>query len=297
MTSRHLIDMLLLAALWGASFLFMRIAVPEFGAIPLITMRVGIAAVFLIAVIVVRGQTHELKGKAMPLTLLGLINSAVPFSLFAYSTLFITAGFAAVLNSTAPLFGALIAFIWFRERLPYARVLGLVIGFTGVLVLLSGKVSFSFGGGGLAALGCLVATCLYGIAANYTKHALTGVRPLVTATGSMIAATLMMLPFAAMLWPEQHISVKAWFSVIALGVFCTAIAYLLFFRLLAQIGPTKTIAVTYMIPLFGITWGALFLSESITMPMVFGGTIILAGVSLATGFISGKFRKVASSET
>ena len=297
MSTRHLLDMLLLAALWGASFLFMRIAVPEFGAVPLIAVRVGIAALFLIAVIVIRGQLSELKGKAVPFTVLGLLNSAVPFSLFAYSTLFITAGFAAVLNSTAPLFGALIAFIWFRERLPWLRVLGLFIGFTGVLVLLSGKVSFQPGSGGFAALGALFAAFLYGIAVNYTKHTMTGVRPLVTATGSQITATLMMLPFAIYLWPDNSISVKAWLSVIALGVFCTAIAYLLFFRLLGQIGPTKTIAVTYLIPLFGITWGALFLSEGITLPMIIGGSIILVGVSLATGVISFKAKKLATSET
>ena len=285
MTSRHLLDMLLLAALWGASFLFMRVAVPEFGAVPLITVRVGIAALFLIAVILVKQQHAQLKGKALPLAVLGLINSAIPFSLFAYSTLFITAGFAAVLNSTAPLFGALIAFVWLKERLPFARLIGLLVGFTGVAVLLSGKVSFKPGGGGFAALGALFAAFLYGIAANYTKQKLTGVKPLVTATGSQIAATLMMLPFAVALWPSVTPSLKAWLSVLALGVFCTAIAYLLFFRLLEQIGPSKTITVTYLIPLFGISWGALFLEEAITLPMLIGGSIILTGTALATGFI------------
>ncbi len=196
MSTRDRAELILLGAIWGGSFLLMRIAVPEFGAIPLIAARVGIAAVFLILVLVRRGGLDHLLRNAAGLSVLGAINSAIPFSLFAWAVLSVTAGFAAVLNSTAPLFGALVAFVWLRERLAPIRVAGLIVGFAGVLVLVWGRLSFTRDGGGWAVLAGLTASILYGISANYTKRRLSAVDPLVIATGSLIAATVLLLPLA-----------------------------------------------------------------------------------------------------
>ena len=219
MSTRDRAELILLGAIWGGSFLLMRIAAPEFGAIPLIAARVGIAAVFLILVLARRGGLDQLLRNTARLSLLGAINSAIPFSLFAWAVLSVTAGFAAVLNSTAPLFGALVAFVWLRERLAPIRVAGLIVGFCGVLVLVWGRLSFTRDGGGWAVLAGLTASVLYGISANYTKRRLSAVDPLVIATGSLIAATVLLLPLAWAYWPAAPPSVQGWVSASLLAIF------------------------------------------------------------------------------
>lgn len=286
MKTRDLIDLLVLGAIWGASFLFMRVAAPEFGAIPLIAARVGIAAAFLIPVLGRRGGLPRLYRSAARLTLLGAMNSAIPFSLFAYAVLSITAGFASVLNATAPLFGALVAFVWLRDRPSPLRIAGLVVGFAGVLVLVWGRLAVRGDGGGTAVLAGLSAAVLYGISANYTKKNLSDVDPFVIATGSLIAATVLLLPLAYFYWPDTSPSRVSWVSAALLGVICTGIAYILYFGLLRRIGPAKTLAVTYLIPAFGVLWGHLLLSEPVTPSMVVGCAVILAGTTLATGMVS-----------
>lgn len=286
MKTRDLVDLLVLGAIWGASFLFMRVAAPEFGAIPLIAARVGIAAAFLIPVLGRRGGLPQLYRSAARLTLLGAMNSAIPFSLFAYAVLSITAGFASVLNATAPLFGALVAFVWLRDRPSPLRIAGLVVGFAGVLVLVWGRLAARGDGGGTAVLAGLSAAVLYGISANYTKKNLSDVDPFVIATGSLIAATVLLLPLAYFYWPDTSPSRVSWMSAALLGVICTGIAYILYFGLLSRIGPAKTLAVTYLIPAFGVLWGHLLLSEPVTPSMVVGCAVILAGTTLATGMLS-----------
>ncbi|MGH9461406.1 MAG: DMT family transporter [Vicinamibacteria bacterium] len=296
MKSRDLIELLLLAAIWGGSFLFMRVASPEFGPVPLIEIRVAIAAAFLLVVLAWRGGLSGLRGKTVPLTFLGAVNSALPFSLFAYATLHVTAGFAAVLNASSPLFTALVAYLWFRERLTRSRVLGLGIGFLGVLVLVWGKISFHGDSSGWAVVAALTASLAYGVSANYTKRHLTGADPIATATGSQIAAAAALLPLASLQWPEVTPSVASWLSAVALGIACTGIAYILYFRLIAHVGPTRAIAVTYLIPLFGMVWGLFFLHEAITPNMIAGCAVILLGTALATGALAFGVRRPAVEE-
>ncbi len=286
MKTRDLIDLLVLGAIWGASFLFMRVAAPEFGAVPLITARVGIGAIFLILVLARRGGLSHVYRNAPRLTVLGAMNSAIPFSLFAYAVLSVTAGFASVLNATAPLFGALVAFIWLRDTPAPMRIAGLIVGFAGVLVLVWGRLSVRGDGGGTAVLAGLSAAVLYGISANYTKKKLSDVDPFVIATGSLIAATVILLPLAYLYWPATPPGRVSWVSAVLLGVICTGIAYILYFRLLSRIGPAKTLAVTYLIPAFGVLWGHLLLKEPITPSMIVGCAVILAGTTLATGMLS-----------
>jgi drug/metabolite transporter (DMT)-like permease len=284
--TRDLVDLLVLGAIWGASFLFMRVAAPEFGAVPLIAARVGIAAIFLVVVLARRGGLLHLWPNAARLTLLGAINSAIPFSLFAYAVLSVTAGFASVLNATAPLFGALVAFVWLRDRPAPARITGLIVGFSGVLILVWGRLSVASDGGGFAVLAGLSAAVLYGISANYAKKRMSDIDPYVIATGSLIAATVVLLPVAYLYWPETPPTRGGWASAVLLAVICTGIAYIIYFRLLSRIGPSKTLAVTYLIPAFGLLWGHLLLQEPISTSMIVGCAVILLGTTLATGIVS-----------
>lgn len=285
MHTRDGIELVLLGALWGASFLFMRVAVPEFGPLALILVRVALAGVFLVAVLAARDGLAQLRKHAGPLVLLGTINSALPFSLLAYATLSITAGFASILNATVPMWGALVAYGWLRERLSRRRVVGLAIGFAGVLVLVWGQVSFKPGGAGIAVVAGLVAAFSYGVAANYTKHRFADVEPLVTAAGSQLGATAVLLPLSIVAWPASAISWHSWASVIVLAIACTGVAYILYFRLIAHIGPTRAVVVTFLIPLFAVVWGALLLDEKVTLQMLVGGGIILAGTALSIGIV------------
>lgn len=283
MTRRDLIDLLLLGAIWGASFLFMRVAAPEFGPVPLIAVRVAVAAAFLSAVLSHRNGFSEMRGRLVPIGVVGALNSAIPFSLFAFATLSLNAGFASVLNATAPLFGALVAYVWFKESLSPPRLIGLALGFGGVLILVSRRLSL---GGDLAAiLACLLAALCYGVAAHYTRARLNGAPPLVIATGSQIGAAVVLAAPAMYFWPTRTPSVSGWLFALVLGVVCTGLAYVLYFRLIARAGAARAIAVTYLIPVFGMGWGWMFLGERVTASMVLGCAVILLGIAMATGVL------------
>ena len=285
MTPSEVVELVVLAAIWGASFLFMRIAAPEFGPIPLIAVRVTVAAAFLLLVLAPTGRIRQLRNHVWPLIVVGAISAAVPFSLFAYAVLWVTAGLASVLNATVPLFGALVAYVWLGEKLGSLRVVGLVVGFCGVILLVSDRVSLA-GGGSTSAVGAaLTASFLYGIAASFTKKYLDGVDPLVTATGSQLSSTALLLLPAIALWPSATPSTQAWTSVTLLGILCTAVAVTFYFRLIARVGPVKTVTVTYLIPVFGVLWGYVFLGETVSGRMVAACAVILLGTSLATGAV------------
>ncbi len=286
MDNRDRMELLLLAVIWGASFLFMRIAAPEFGSFALAEIRVAIGALFLAVVLAWRGGFSGLNGALVPVSIAGLFNCALPFVGIAYATVFITAGTAAVLNASTPLFGALVAYGWLKDRLTAHRIIGLAVGFAGVLLLAWDKISFHGHGITLAILAALGAALSYGLGVNFTKRKLGGVPSLAAAAGSQIAAALLLLPPAAMNWPSAGPSLKSWLCVIALGILCTGVAYIFYFRLIARIGAAKTITVTYLIPVFGMLWGSLFLNEAITVSMVAACTVILLGTALASGSLT-----------
>jgi len=297
MKARDLFDLLLLAALWGASFLFMRVAAPEFGPAPLMAARVVIASVFLLPLLLFK---HG--GRGMPalrrdwrkLFALGVVNSALPFYLFAYAAVLVTAGYSSILNATTPLWGALVAWLWLRDRISGSGVAGLCLGFGGVVILVVGKSSFAAGGAGLAIAACLLATFCYGVGANFTRRYLSGVDSLTLATGSQIAAMMVLAPIALVMWPARAPSLKAWLAVFALGIAGTGIAYILYFRLIRNVGPTRAISVTYLIPAFGMVWGSLFLHEAVTLPMIVGALVILLGIGLTTGTLKLSRKKLQS---
>lgn len=293
MKARDITDLLLLGALWGASFLFTRIAVPEFGPLALVEVRVAVAGLFLGAILAWRRQGLGLSGRWPRMVLLSLCNTAIPFALFAYATLTLTAGFASVVNATAPLWAAAIAVVWLRQHLTAAAWLGLAVGFLGVVVLVSGRLGRAedVATNGLAIAAGLGATGLYGFAVNYAKKHVAGLSALGLSFATLLISSIALLPGALLTWPATPPSALAWGSAIALAIGCTGLAYLLYYRLIEHVGPARAITVTYLIPVFGVTWGAVFLKETVTLTMLGGGAVILLGVALANGMLRPFWRR------
>ncbi len=278
-------EFVLLAALWGASFLFMRLGAVEFGSWATAGMRVTVATLVLLPVLLLRGQWPAFRRRAGPILFSGLLNAGLPFALYSYAVLAIPTGLSAILNATTPLFGALVAWLWLNERPRPARALGLALGFTGVVMLSWDKASFHAGGSGWAVLACLGATLSYGLAASHTKKYLMDAPPLAMTTGNLLGAGLALAVPTVWFWPAHTPSALTWAAIVASGVLCTAIAYILFFRLITQAGPSKTLTVTFLIPVFALVYGATLLDEPVTLWMVLGGAVVFTGVALATGFI------------
>ena len=283
MKPRDVFDLVLLAALWGGAFLLMRVAVPAFGAATLAGLRVAVAAALLLPWLVWRGSAPMLRRHAGPIALIGIVNSALPFAFFSFALLHVNAGLAAVLNATSPMFGALIAWLWLAQRPSAWRLTGLAVGFAGVVLLVWERIGQ--GSTGWAVAACLLASVCYGLAANYTRVRLAGVESAVIAGGSQLGAALALAPLAWALWPAEPPSALAWAAVLTLGIACTGLAYLLYFRLIDRVGPARAIAVTFLVPVFGIGFGAAFLGEAIGWQMIAGSAVVLLGTALATGLV------------
>jgi drug/metabolite transporter (DMT)-like permease len=290
MKKTDLLDLITLAALWGASFLFMRLGAADFGPVALAFVRVAAASALLLPLLAYRQHLPALRQHWRPLLLVGLTNSALPFICFNYAALTINAGLSAVFNATTPLFGAVFAWLWLKDRLDASRIAGLLIGFGGVLWLVWNRAGLKPAAGdstgvALAVLACLAATVLYGFSASFTKRYLTGVPPMAVAAGSQAGAALFLAVPALIWWPAQMPGAAAWGYALVLAVACTALAYLLFFRLIANVGPANAISVTFLIPVFAVVWGALFLGEKVDLTMALGCAVILLGTSLVTGVL------------
>jgi drug/metabolite transporter (DMT)-like permease len=282
----YLLELVLLAALWGASFLFMRIGTPEFGPVALIELRTAIAALFLLPIVLLTKKFGQASANYGLLFIVGLVGTAIPFCLLSYATLFVSAGYASILNAMAPIFTALIAWLWVNDRLSFSAVIGLIIGFGGVFILVFDKQDATGELNIWPVIAGLGATFCYGLGANFTRQKLGHIHPLAIAFGSQLGAALGLLPFSVWLWPQQVPGSQAWISVTVLGIACTGIAFILYFRLIANIGVNKAISVTYLIPLFGVVWGMIFLDEVLSLMMIAGAMTILLGVSLTTGMIT-----------
>lgn len=293
MKARDTFELLLLAALWGASFLFMRVAVPSFGAVPLAFVRVAGAALLLVPLCLGRSARHSLRAHWRTVLLVGVCNSALPFLCFGQAALSLNAGVSSIFNATSPLFGTIIAVAWLREPSTPARVAGLLVGFAGVVLLAWRQVVATPAGDGAAAavVLCLVGALLYGVSANITRHRLSAVPPLAVAAGSQLAAAAVLAVPAWSTWPTVQPSTHDWLAMAALALLCTGVAYVLYFRLIAHVGPTNAIAVTYLIPAFALLWGWQVLDEHITPMMLFGCAVILLGTALATGVLAPRSRR------
>jgi drug/metabolite transporter (DMT)-like permease len=280
---RDATDLLLLAALWGASFLFMRVAVPQFGPLPLMAVRCAVGAAVLLPLLAWRGGASALRERPGAFVTVGVLNSALPFALYGFAMLSIAAGFASLLNATTPLWAALVAYLWLGDAPSRRQLAGLAVGFAGVAVLVGGRTSIVPGGDALAIAAALAATLSYGVAAAHARRHMAGVPSLALAAGSQLGATAALALPAAFTWPTQAPDASAWAAAIALGAACSGFAYVLYFRLLTRSGPATATSVTFLVPVFGVAWGALFLGERPTATMVAGGAVILLGTALAAG--------------
>ena len=283
------LDFLLLASLWGASFLFMRISTVEFGPVATAAVRVSIASAFLLPILLYKGLGSQLRQHWKPVFFVGLLNSGIPFVCYSFALLSITTGLSSLLNATVPMFGALVAWLWLRDRPTLSRSLGLVIGFAGVAMLAWDTASFKPDASGLApgwaVLACLLACLCYAIAASFTRRHLSALPPLVTATGSQVGAALGLALPAIWLRPAQMPGAAAWLALLAVGILCTGLAYVLYFRIIAKAGPSRALAVTYLVPVFAVIYGLIFLGEAVTPWMLVCAVVIIVGTALSTGLL------------
>jgi len=283
MRPRDLGALLLLAALWGGSFLFIRLAAPALGPLALMDLRVLLAGGALLVYAAIARRLPAWRSWWRRYLILGALNAAAPFTLIATAELRLTASLAAILNATTPLFTALVAAVWLKERVTAPKAAGLALGVVGVAVLVgwsplppSGAVLLSVGASLLAAL-------FYGLGGVYAKVAFGGVPPLALTIGQQMGASVCLLPFAALTLPAIRPAPGVLAAVVALALLCTSLGYLLYFHLIRSVGPTKTLSVTFLVPVFGLLWSTLFLREPVGAGTVAGLAIILASVTLVTG--------------
>lgn len=287
MTRRDTLELLLLGAIWGASFLFMRLGAGEFGPLALAAVRVAGASLLLLPLLALQGQLGALRTHWRPIAVVGVVNSALPFALYALAALSLSTGLMSVFNATASIWGALIGWLWLGDRLGRSRWLGLAIGVAGVLALSWGKADLKPGAAGVSAAAgvaaCLAATVLYGLGSNLSRRHLQGAPPMAVAAGSQLAATAVLAGPALWAWPTVAPSAGAWGAAAALALVCTGLAYILYFRLIAHAGAAQAMSVTFLIPAFALAWGWLLLGEVPTAAMLAGCAVILLGTALATG--------------
>jgi len=272
------LELMLLGAIWGSSYLFMRVSAGTFGAVALVEVRLVAGALILLPFLW-RARAHFPLPLWPKLVGIGLLNTALPFMLFAWAAQQAPAGVGAIANATTVLFTTLIAALFFGERISTRSGLAVVAGFVGVVVLASGKIAgASVGWAAAAGTG---ASLMYAIALNLVRHHLAGLPSAAVAASTIGTAALLLLPFAVWQWPSADLSLHAWGAALTLGVLCTGVAYLLYYRLVGRIGASRTSTVTYLVPLFAVAWAWWLLDEPLTWTMAVAGTLILG--SLAVG--------------
>lgn len=267
-----------LGAIWGASFLFMRVAAGDFGAVPLVEARLALGSLVLLPFLW-RARAQFPLRLWPKLALIGAINSALPFVLFAWAAQRAPAGIGAIANAMTVLFTALVGFLFFGEKIGARRAFALLVGFAGVVVLASGKTAGASIGWAVAA--GVGAAFLYGVGINLVRRHLGGLPPAAVASATLGSAALLTLPFALAQWPARPIPAASWFSAAMLGVLCTGFAFVMYYRLIARIGAARASTVTYLIPVFGVAWAWLLLDEPLTLTMGVAGAMILGSVALS----------------
>jgi drug/metabolite transporter (DMT)-like permease len=282
LNSRQLLQLFVLASIWGASFMFIRLTVPYFGPVPLSAARSLIAALVLTPLLLMKGQWPAFRQSWKHLLVIGLISTALPFSFLSISTQYTSAGFASILNALTPIFSALVAWLWLKESLTPAVIIGILLGFAGVFVMVFDRETISASLPLLPVLAGVGGTLLYGLTGNYSRRYMVGVPVLTIAAGSQIFSSLLLLPLAVMQWPDAPIPTVSWVYTCILGVVCTGLAYILYFGLLATVGVARTVIVTYLVPVFAMLWGYAILDESATLQMLAGAACILCGIGLTT---------------
>jgi drug/metabolite transporter (DMT)-like permease len=283
MGTRDLGALLLLSALWGASFIYIRVAVPALGPFVLVELRVGLAAVALALCAALVGRLPKLRGRWRQFALLGAVNVAIPFSLISTAEINLTASLAAILNSTTVMFTAVVAAVWMGDALTARKLVGVALGIVGVTVLVGWDPIAMNWAVALSVGAMLAASLAYALGSVYAKRTFADSPPLAIASGQLTAAAMLMLPLAAVSAPEQSPSTIVVLSVLGLALPSTAVAYMLYFRLIANVGPTSTSTVTLLVPLFGLLFGVVLLDEPVGVGTLAGLVLILSSVTLITG--------------
>ncbi|MGO9804370.1 MAG: DMT family transporter [Steroidobacteraceae bacterium] len=272
------LELTLLGAIWGGSFLFMRVAASDFGPLPLVEARLALGGLILTPFLW-RARTQFSARLWLRIAGIAAINSVIPFALFAWGAERAPAGIGAITNAMTVMFTVLVACLFFGERISGRRLIGLAAGFIGVAVLASGKT----GGASVwpAALAGTAASVCYGFGINLVRRYLTGYPSAAVAAANLLAGSVLLAPLALYTWPARAIPAASWVSAVLLGVLCTGAAFVLYYRLIARIGAARASTVTYLIPLFGVIWAWLLLDEPLTASMAFAGALILSGVALS----------------
>ncbi len=274
--------LLLISAIWGGSFIFMKELSPVFGPILTSSFRLLSASIFLFIVYFFQGYQINWKKNYKMFLILGIGNSAVPFTLYAYAALYISPSISVILNSTAPMFGAMFVYLIVKESLSYKQISGLVLGTLGVGVVSS--VTFLEGSNEvyLSVIACVVAALLYGLSGVITKKYASHIEAKELTLGSIFIAGLLLLPFMVFSPISGTVTLGLIITLIIFGVLCTAVAYLVYYKLIKEIGTVKALSVTYLMPVFGIFWSYIFYSEIIGISILLGLILIFLGIYLVS---------------
>jgi drug/metabolite transporter (DMT)-like permease len=281
----HVVQLLILSLLWGGAYLFMRSSAPAFGAMPMIFLRMALASLLVLVPLTLwRTGVGPVLRHWREMLVFGLAFTALPFAGLGWSALWVSAGMLAVLQSSAPLFAAIVARAWLREPITGSRAAGLVLGFAGVALLVWDRIGVREQAG-LAILTTLAVTMLWGVSSNYARVRLSGIDPLALATGSLGVAAVATAPFAWAAWPAQDPGARAWAEVLFLGIASSGLGFLLYFRLLRAIGAVRATSVTFLNPIVAMGSAAVYLGEPVTPRMLGGCAVILAGTALTLGVL------------
>jgi drug/metabolite transporter (DMT)-like permease len=278
----------LLSAIWGGAFFFVKITVFEFGFIGTSFLRIFFGMLILLPGLFLRNYFKQLKNHWKKIFFIGLFIAAIPWTTYSFALQYISAGLASIINATTPMFGAIVASIWLKEKLNSIKIFGLILGFLGIFMLSHDDIHLEIDNATLGILAALVSTTCYGFGACYIKKYLSTIPPVATSTGSLISASIVLLPFALFYMPDKIPSISAWGSIFFLGFICSGYAYFLYFGLVKKAGATVGLLVTFLIPVFAILYGFVFLNEKVTLWMLFSALIIVFGTSLVIGIFDKK---------
>lgn len=285
MTAADLVRLFSLAAIWGGSYAFMRVVAPVFGGIGTMWLRISIAGVVLLVYALVTREDLQFSRWWKQYLFIGVMNSVFPFALIAFAMKTLPVGYGAILNALSPFFAALFAAIMLSERLTALRLLGMALGFIGVVLIINlGPIPLN-AETLTAAAASVAATCLYGFIIVFTKKYTKGAPNMGIAVGTLILPAMLVSPIGLMVVPPVMPAINVALSLLGLAVLCSAVAYLLYYRLIRDVGPTRAISVTFLIPLFGVAWGAIFFGEALNVGALIGGIVVLIGVALVLGVL------------
>ncbi len=272
-----------LAAIWGSSFIFMRVLAPALGPVVTTDMRLLIAGIVLTLFLRLKNQPLELAKNLKRYVIIGLLNSGIPFLLFSFAALHLPSSISVIINSLTPLFGVFFSILWLNETITAKKISGIALGIIGVIIIRgSGNLELT-PMTTIAMAACVLATMLYGLASTYVKLHAKDIAPAAMATGSQLVAGVLFLPLIYFFPIRVELNLQIALTTIVFSVLCSAIAYVIFYRLLNNLGTTKALSVTFLIPVFGFIWGYIFLQEEITLIMIIGSLFVLSGIYFVTG--------------